>query len=178
MGIHAGNNTRIMTEDNIHGLDGYVSLTVNDNIRTLGLQNFYGHVWNFLHNVMVRSATKVWIKKDFIKEDTWPTYSDAIPSGWEELEISLPGIASNTWVSELTWNYNEPWALYPSKLGGNGVEPIGDACWNLVNDPFSVVVISGGAWNGTSGGALYWTSYGPLSYVDVYVGGRSLEIIL
>ena len=52
MGIHAGNSTRTMTEDNIQGLDGCVSLTANDNVRTLGLQNFYGHVWDFLHNVI------------------------------------------------------------------------------------------------------------------------------
>ena len=84
MGIHSGDTTRIMTEDNIQGLDGYIGITANDNVRTLGLQNFYGHVFDFLHNVMVRSARKVWIKKDFINADAWPTYSDAVSSGWEE----------------------------------------------------------------------------------------------
>ena len=178
MGIHSGNAVRTMTEDNIQGLDGCVGITANDNVRTLGLQNFYGHVWNYLHNVIVRSASKVWVKKDFINADIWPVYSNIIASGWEELAVSLPRTTRGDWISEIAWNSSDPWALYPSKLGGNGVKPIGDACWNLVNDPFSVVVISGGAWDGTSGGALYWTSYGPLSYVDVYVGGRSLEIIL
>ena len=178
MGINSGSAIRVMTEDNIQGLDGFISITANDNVRTLGLQNFYGHVWNFLHNVIVRSASKVWVKKDFINADTWPVYSNIIASSWEELAVSLPTTTRGDWISEIAWNSSNPWALYPSKLGGNGIEPIGDACWNLVNDPFSVVVISGGAWDGTSGGALYWTSYAPLSYVDVYVGGRSLEIIL
>ena len=176
MGIYSGICT--MTEDNIQGLDGYVNLTANNNIRTLGLQNFYGHVWNFLHNVMVRSASKVWIKKDFINADTWPTYSNAIANGWEELSVSLPGTASNTWVSELAWNPIEPWALYPSKYGGNDVEPIGDACWNAVNNPFSVVVVSGVYWNGESGGALFWSSHNSLSVVFSDIGSRSLEIIL
>ena len=176
MGIYTGNSTRVMTEDNIQGLDGCVSLTANDNVRTLGLQNFYGHVWDFLHNVMVRSASKVWIKKDFINADTWPTYSDAIPSGWEELSVALPGTANNTWVSGLAWNSAEPWALYPSKFGGNGVEPIGDACWNAVNDPFSVVIVGGDAWYGAADGALSWNSYSPLSSVSVGLCGRSLEL--
>ena len=176
MGIHTGNTTYTLKEDNIQGLDGYVDITANDNVRTLGLQNFYGHVWDFLHNAIVRSASKVWIKKDFINADVWPTYSDAIPSGWEELSVALPGAASNTWVSEVAWNSAEPWALYPSKYGGNDIEPIGDACWNAANDPFSVVLVGGSAWNGSADGALSWVSHDPLSIVSVNIGGRGLEI--
>ena len=180
MGINSGSTTRVMTEDNIQGLDGYIGINANDNVRTLGLQNFYGHVWDFLHNVMVRSASKVWIKKDFINADTWPTYSDAIPSGWEELSVALPGAASNAsaWVSEVAWNSNEPWALYPSKYGGNDVEPIGDACWNRANDPFSAVLVGGSVWEGSADGALFWSSVATLSVVGMDCGGRGLEIIL
>ena len=177
MGIYVGSGTRVMTEDNIQGLDGCVSLTANDNVRTLGLQNFYGHVWDFLHNVIVHSASKVWIKKDFINADTWPTYSDTIPSGWEELSVSLPGNAIGTWVSEMAWNSAEPWALYPSKFGGNNVEPIGDGCYNGVNDPFAVVLVGGSAWFGESTGALSWDSDASLSLLNMTAGGRSLEII-
>ena len=176
MGIHTGNDTRVITEDNIQGLDGYVGLTANDNVRTLGLQNFYSHVWNFLHNVMVRSATKVWIKKDFINADTWPTYSDAIPSGWEELSVSLPGITHGDWISKLAWNESDSWALYPSKYGG--IEPIGDTFWIAERTPFSVVFISGSSGEGSSGGALHWHSYNPLSDSNSRLGGRSLEIVL
>ena len=176
MGIHTGNDTRVMTEDNIQGLDGYVGLTANDNVRTLGLQNFYSHVWNFLHNVMVRSATKVWIKKDFINADTWPTYSDAVPSGWEELSVSLPGITHGDWISKLAWNESDSWALYPSKYGS--VEPIGDTFWIAERTPFSVVCISGSSGEGSSGGALHWFSYNPLSDSNSRLGGRSLEIVL
>ena len=178
VGIYLGRNTQVIREDNIQGLDGYVDIGANDNVRTLGLQNFYGHVWNFLSNVIVRSASKVLIKKDFTNADTWPTYSNAVPSGWEELSISLPGIATNNWVSEISWNSNEPWYLYPSKYGGNDVEPIGDTCWNTVNNPFSVVIVGNGTGRGTSGGALYWDSGSPLSLVNMIAGGRSLEIIL
>ena len=173
MGIN-NSGTRVITEDNIQGLDGYVDITANDNIRTLGLQNFYGHVYDFLHNVMVRSASKVWIKKDFINADTWPTYSDVIPSGWEELAVSIP--TSYSYISELAWNSNEPWALYPSKAGGNNVEPIGDYYYTSNNDPFSAVLVGGDAWNGSSVGALFWTSYGSISGMNVSFGGRSLEI--
>ena len=176
MGIHTGNDTRVITEDNIQGLDGYVGLTANDNVRTLGLQNFYSHVWNFLHNVMVRSATKVWIKKDFINADTWPTYSDAVPNGWEELSVSLPGMTHGDWISKLAWNESDSWALYPSKYGG--IEPIGDTFWITERNPFSVVYISGSCGEGSSGGALHWHSYNPLSDSNSRLGGRSLEIVL
>ena len=158
IGICAGNGTSAMAEDNIQGLDGYININAINNVRTLGLQNFYGHVGNFLHNVMVRSASKVWIKKDFINADTWPTYSDAIANGWEELSVVLPGITSHSWISELAWNFNELWALYPSKYDGNDVEPIGDACLNKDKNPFSCVVVGGGAWGDSYVGSLYWES--------------------
>ena len=177
MGIYSG-GARTITEDSIQGLDGYVGLTANDNVRTLGLQNFYGHASSFLHNVIVRSASKVWIKKDFTNADTWPTYSNAIANGWEELSVSLPSGSNGSWISGLAWNSNEPWALYPSKYGGNDVEPIGDACWNAANDPFSAVFVCGSAWHGGSDGALFWASHTPLSGAHVDVGSRSLEIIL
>ena len=180
MGIHTGKANHVMIEDNIQGLDGYVGIIANDNVRTLGLQNFYGHVWDFLHNVMVRSASKVWIKKDFVNADTWPTYPDAISSGWEELSVILPGVGgdNNKITSELAWNSAEPWALYPSKFGGNDVEPIGDACWNASRDPFSIVLVGGGSWEGSLCGALFWSSHVSFSGIDTEFGGRSLEIIL
>ena len=174
MGIHTGRNIRIMTEDNIQGLDGYVDIIANDNVRTLGLQNFYGHVWNVLHNVIIRSASKVWIKKDFINADTWPTYSNAIATGWEELDVTLPGIASDKLILEIAWNSSKPWALYPSKLGGNG-DPIGETFWNAVNDPFSEVIVGGDSYQGSSDGSLCWDSSISFSYTP---SGRSLEIIL
>lgn len=173
MGINEG-TIRTMTEDNIQGLDGYVGINANDNVRTLGLQNFYGHTLDFLHNVLVRSANKVWIKKDFNNADTWPTYSDAIPSGWKELDIALS--SRSTWISELAWNTAESWALYPSKYGGNDVDPIGDYCWSVDADPFSVVLVGGNAWNGASAGALCWESDYNFSSNGVVLGGRSLEI--
>ena len=177
MGINSGSAVRTITEDNIQGLDGYVGINANDNIRTLGIQNFYGHIYDFLSNVIVYSGSKVWIKKDFINDDSWPTYSDAISSGWEELDVTLPGNTSSaTWFSELAWNSTETWALYPSKFGGNDVEPIGDACWNGPNDPFSVVSVGSSAWHGSMGGILSWSSGGKFSYVGSYVGGHSLEI--
>ena len=174
MGINSG-GTRAMTEDNIQGLDGYIGLSDSDNVRTLGVQNFYGHVYNFLHNVFVREANKVWIKKDFIHAESWPTYSDAVVEGWEELNMPLPGNTSKAWVSEMAWNYSEPWALYPSKHGGNEVEPIGDGCWTSSNDPFSLVIVGGFAHHGSYDGALYWDSTGYLSIENGDVGVRSLE---
>ena len=178
MGICAGNATSVMAEDNIQGLDGYININAINNVRTLGLQNFYGHVCNFLHNVLVHSANEVWIKKDFINADTWPTYSDAIPKGWEKLSVPLSETDTRTWISELAWNINELWTLYPSKLGGNYAEPIGDACWNAVNDPFSVVIVGGGAWGDSYVGSLYWDSGINIDGGDWKFGGRSLEIIL
>ena len=178
MGIYTGGSTLVMTEDNIQGLDGYTGINSNDNVRTLGLQNFYGHIWNFLYNAIVHSASEVWIKKDFINADTWPTYSNAITSGWEKLSVALPNIAYRNWISEFAWNSNNTWALYPSNFGGNVVEPIGDGCWNEVKDPFSIVCVGGNAWGESYDGALSWGSHYPLSDVDRTIGGRSLEIIL
>ena len=178
MGLHSGSSTRTMTEDNIHGLDGYIGIISNDNVRTLGLQNFYGHVWNLLHNVIVKTDSndsKVWIKKDFINAGTWPAYSDAISSGWEELDVSLIG---GSWISELAWNSDETWALYSSKYGGNAIEPIGDICNRAgSNNSFWLVAVGGCAWNNTDNGSFNWVYSIDITSKDYTIGGRSLEIV-
>lgn len=177
MGINEGTIPHGLFEDNIQGLDGYVDITANDNVRTFGLQNFYGNVLNFLHNVVVWSGVKVWIKKNFINADTWSTYSDAIPNGWEELSVAFPDTAFG-FPSELAWNSSEPWALYTSKIGGNVVEPIGDEFSTARNSTSSIVQVSGGVGSRNAIGALYWFSYNHISSMLKNGGGRSLEIIL
>ena len=178
MGVNSGGSTYAMKEDNIQGLDGYVGITANDNVRTLGLQNFYGNVFNFLHNVIVKTDSndsKVWIKKNFINADTWPTYSDAISSGWEELSIPLIG---GSWISELAWNSTETWALYSSKYGGNAIEPIGDICNRAgSNNSFWLVAVGGCAWNNTDNGSFNWVYSIDITSKDHSIGGRSLEIV-
>ena len=178
MGINEGKVPYSLSEDNIQGLDGYVGITANDNVRTLGLQNFYGNVFNFLHNVVVWSGVKVWIKKDFINADTWSTYSDAIPNGWEELSVAFPDTSGGFPILELAWNSNEPWALYASKYGGDYIEPIGDSSATARNSTSSVVQVGGGIGNTNYAGALFWYSYNHISSMLPIAGGRSLEIIL
>ena len=178
MGVNSGGSTHVMKEDNIQGLDGYVGITANDNVRTLGLQNFYGNVFNFLHNVIVKTDSndsKVWIKKDFINAGIWPTYSDAVSSGWEELSISLIG---GSWISELAWNSDDTWALYSSKYGGNAIEPIGDICNRAgSNNSFWLVAVGGCAWNNTHNGSFNWVYSIDITSKDRTIGGRSLEIV-
>ena len=178
MGVNSGGSTHAMKEDNIQGLDGYVGITANDNVRTLGLQNFYGNVFNFLHNVIVKTDSndsKVWIKKDFINAGTWPTYSYAVSSGWEKLSISLIG---GSWISELAWNSDETWALYSSKYGGNAIEPIGDICNRAgSNNSFWLVAVGGCAWNNTDNGSFNWVYSIDITSKDHTIGGRSLEIV-
>ena len=116
-----------------------------------------------------------WIKKNFINADTWPTYSDAVSSGWEELSISLIG---GSWISELAWNSTETWALYSSKYGGNAIEPIGDICNRAgSNDSLWLVAIGGCAWNTTDNGSFNWVYSIDISSKDYTIGGRSIEIV-
>ena len=184
-GMHTGNATKTMVEDNIQGLDGYVSLNGNNDVRTLGIQNFYGHVWNFLHNVLVRNGTKVWVKKDFTAITSFPTYANAAADGWEELDIAIPDNSGNGRpITELAWNSANPYALYPSKVNGSVnwtditvdyPEPIGDCMWSRVNDPWSEVLVGGNAWNGLKDGSLAWNSAFPLSYANAYYGLVAVE---
>ena len=172
IGISSSNTTYIMTEDNIKGLDGYISLETEDHIRTLGLQNFYGNTHNFLHNVLVHSSSYVWIKKDFINADTWPTSNyDANSKGWKELSKILYSHYSG-YITELALDYFNPWALYPSNTTNNTyIDTIGGYSYSKTNDPFSIVAVGG------SFGAFTWLSDQPLNIIGDF-GGRSLEIIL
>ena len=172
IGISSSSTTRTMTEDNIQGLDGYISLETEDHVRTLGLQNFYGNTNNFLHNVLVHSASYVWIKKDFINADTWPTSDyDANSKGWKKLSKILYSYYSG-YITELALNYLDSWALYSSNTTNNTyIDTIGGYSGSKTNDPFSIVAVGG------SSGAFTWLSNQPLNILGDF-GGRSLEIIL
>ena len=187
MGMHTGNATKTLVEDGIQGLDGYVSLSGNNDVRTLGIQNFYGHIWNFLHNVLVRSGTKVWTKKDFLNISSFPTYANAIAEGWEELDIAIPDNSGNGRpITGLAWNSNNPYALYPSMVNGSinwtditvdYPESIGDCMWSRSNDPWSEVLVGGRAWDGLWDGSLEWGSSLPLSASHVAVGLAAVEAV-
>ena len=185
MGMHSGDAVKTLVEDNIQGLDGYVSLSGNNDARTLGIQNFYGHVWNFLHNVLVRGGNKVWTKKDFTSITSFPSYANAVADGWEELGVNVVGATSGGYaIKELAWNSANPYALYPSKVTAatwddtrDGDIPIGDAAWTNSNDPWSEAVVGGGAWGGLEGGSLAWSSDNPLSRPAVIFGLAAVEAV-
>lgn len=184
MGIHSGNATRVITEDNIQGLDGYVTINGNDNVRTLGIQNFYSHIWNLLHNVLVYGGNKVWTKKNFTSIISFPSYVNAIADGWEELEVDVVGDTSGVAIKELAWNTANPYALYPSKVNTavwddirDGDAPIGDASWTNSNDPWSYVIVGGHAWGELKTGSLTWISSEPLSKPHFTVGLAAVEAV-
>ena len=183
MGMHSGDKVKTMVEDNIQGLDGYVSLNGNNDVRTLGIQNFYGHVWNFLHNVLVYGGNKVWVKKNFTEISSFPAYANAAADGWEVLGVNVVGATSGGYaIKELAWNSAESWALYPSKVTAatwddtrDGDIPIGDAAWTANNSPWSEVLVGGAAWAGLKDGSLAWCSGAPLSSAGADYGLVAVE---
>ena len=182
MGMHSINTVKTMVEDNIQGLDGYVSLSGNNDVRTLGIQNFYGHVWNFLHNVLVYGGNKVWVKKNFTEISSFPAYANAAADGWEVFGVNVVGTTSHGYaIKELAWNSANSYALYPSKVNAATWDdtrdedmPIGDAAWTIDNSPWSEVLVGGGM-EGMMVGSLAWSSDSPLSFVHVSYGLAAVE---
>ena len=187
-GIGTTRTTKNLVEDGIQGLDGYVSLNENNDVRTLGIQNFYCHVCNFLHNVLVYIGDKVWTKKNFTSITSFPTNTNnAIKDGWEQLDIVIPdSTGSGRLVTELAWNPSDSYALYASKVDSrfnwndiyaDYTEPIGDSMWSNVNIPWSSAVVGGCSQDGFRAGSLEFSSYHPLTDVQWFLGVAAIEAV-
>ena len=168
-GCNEGNAKMTMT-DNIKGLDGYrTSVDANACVRTLGIQNFYGNVWDFIHNCLVDTQT-VYIKQDPRFSSHPSSAADAINQGWKASSAKVPyNVTSGSYMNSIAFDSNIPYLTHPVSAGGNEYNPIGDYFSTDTNRPFSVVRLGGNAWDGLRDGSFAWASDSPLSVS----GGRS-----
>lgn len=99
----------------------------------------------------------------------WPTMSTWEAMGYKKVDSALVGNTSNSVICEVANDSQFPWMTFPTKLGGDSTNPIGDNCWTH-NDATMRSVILGGACDGAADGPFYWASDAELLSAHVDIG--------
>ena len=159
MGWNSGNSRQISSGDTILGDDGYNGATrdANASIKVMGITDFYGNVWKNC-DATFEYGGYVYVNDDLDNITDWPTMSTWEAMGYKKSTLPLVGNTSNSVICKLVNDSQFPWMTFPTKLGGDSTNPIGDNCWVDNDNTMRAVFLCGDAWSGASDGPFYWGS--------------------
>lgn len=140
--------------DSVLGLDGSSgSISDNTGALTFGVESFYGDCWKYLDGIFVNDYM-VYIKDDPTETMQDPS-SSADLSSYNTSTFSVISNGSNsTWTSlanDSTYDY----LFFPSSTTGYKTIVHNDNFWSASG--LRLVMVGGGAWNGSSVGLFCFT---------------------
>ena len=169
MGWSSGNSRQISSGDSILGDDGYNGATrdANASIKVMGISDFYANVWKNC-DATFEYGGYVYINDDLDSITEWPTMSTWEAMGYKK--STLPLVGSDGYIKEFINDSQFPWMTFPTKLGGDSTNPIGDNCWVNNDSTVRCVLLGGTAWGGAADGPFYWASDDELLYASASIG--------
>ena len=164
-----GNSRQVSSGDGILGDDGYNGATRNANasIKVMGIADLYGNVWKNC-DAIFEYGGYVYSNDDLDSITEWPTMSTWKAMGYKK--STLPLVGSNGTICKVVNDSQFPWMTFPTKLGGDSTNPIGDNCWIYNDSTMRYVILGGSAGSGVADGPFYWASDDELLYANVYIG--------
>ena len=171
MGYNSGNTWYYSHGDNILGDDGYngANKDANDAIKVMGITDFYGNVWKNCDATFEYNGY-IYTNDDLDSITEWPTMSTWQAMGYKKSTLPLVGSGANNVICKLVNDSQFPWMTFPTKLGGDSTNPIGDNCWVNNDSTVRYVILGGTVWDGAADGPFCWSSYDELLHVTAYVG--------
>ena len=129
--------------DNVKGLDGSAtSLTANEAVLTLGIENFYGNYWKFIDGMNTYGGY-VYIT-DVEKVSKEPTSTSDL-STYTKLSTTYPINMDASVISDISFDSDAPHLMFTTATGtSNGCN---DVAWSTGN--LNPVLLGGSAWNGS-----------------------------
>ena len=169
MGWSGGNSRQVSSGDNILGDDGYNGATrdANASIKVMGISDFYANVWKNCDATFVYGGY-VYVNDDLDSIIEWPTMSTWEAMGYKK--STLPLVGNDGVICEMVNDSQFPWMTFPTKLGGDSINPIGDNCGTVNDSTMRYVILGGRAWSGAAAGPFSWDSSDGLLYAYVSIG--------
>ena len=132
--------------DNVKGLDGSAtSLTSNEAVLTLGIENFYGNYWKFIDGINTYGGY-VYIT-DVEKVSKEPTSTSDL-STYTKLSTTYPTNMNNSVIADISYDSAAPHLMYATAIGtSNGCN---DIAWSTGG--FNFVAVGSSAWNDSTAG--------------------------
>ena len=171
MGWNAGNSRQVSSGDGILGDDGYNGATrdANASIKVMGITDFYGNVWKNC-DATFEYGGYIYVNDDLDNITEWPTMDTWEAMGYKKSTLPLVSRGSDSVICEVVNDSRFPWMTYPTKLGGDTTNPIGDNCWINNDSTMRYVVLGGFAWGGAADGPFSWYSDFGLLYAHAGIG--------
>ena len=169
MGWNTGSSRQVSSGDRILGDDGYNGATrdANASIKVMGISDFYANVWKNC-DATFEYGGYVYSNDDLDSITEWPTMDTWQAMGYKK--STLPLVGNYGVICEMVNDSQFPWMTYPTKLGRDSTNPIGDNCWIINDSTMRCVILGGSAWNGAADGPFSWYSDNELLYAGVNIG--------
>lgn len=170
IGYNSGNTTYSSgNSDSVKGVDGSAtSLTANEAVLTMGIENFYGNCWKYVDGTYTYNGN-MYIK-DVLAMTTDPS-STADLSSYTKLSTGVITGASNSAIKNIAYDSTYNYLLYPVSIGSPN--PSGDVCSSA--NTLDLVGVGGSGWLGASDGLFAFSCYDSVGYAGASVGGLAVE---
>ena len=156
--------------DNVKGLDGSAtSLTANEAVLTLGIENFYGNCWKYIDGMNTYGGY-VYIT-DVEKVSKEPTSTSDL-STYTKLSTTYTTNMNDNVIADISFDNAAPHLMYATATGtSNGCN---DAAWS--NGNLNLVDVGGGAWNGSSVGLFAFGCNNSVGVVRVNFSSVAVDL--
>ena len=156
--------------DNVKGLDGSAtSLTANEAVLTLGIENFYGNYWKFIDGMNTYGGY-VYIT-DVEKVSKEPTSTSDL-STYTKLSTTYPTNMSNSSIADISFDSDAPHLMYATATGtSNGCN---DNAWSTGG--LNLVFLGGSAWDGSSVGLFAFGCDSAVGVSDVACSSVAVDL--
>ena len=170
MGWNAGNSRQISSGDAILGDDGYNGATrdANASIKVMGISDFYANVWKNC-DATFEYGGYIYTNDDLDSITEWPTMDTWQAMGYKKSTLPLVR-TGGSYICAVANDSQFPWMTFPTKLGGDTTNPIGDDCYIYNDSTMRYVILGCDAWHGAADGPFFWGSGDGLLYAGVYIG--------
>ena len=171
MGYNSGNTVYASgNADNVKGLDGSAtSLTANEAVLTLGIENFYGNYWKFIDGMNTYGGY-VYIT-DVEKVSKEPTSTSDL-STYIKLFTTYPTNMSSSVISDISFDSAAPHLMFTTATGtSNGCN---DNAWRTGG--LNLVVLGGDAWAGSSDGLFAFVCSNAVSFSNVNCSSVAVDL--
>ena len=158
--------------DSVLGLDGSAtSVSTNEAALTFGIESFYGNCWKYIDGCFLYD-NMIYLK-DVEDVTSDPTSLADLQASYTQVATPVLAGGSKTPITNIANDATQDWFIYPSNTVGSSKTIVcNDNFWSASG--LLLLLLGGGAWNGTSGGLFCWSSYDVVGYSYVSYGGLAV----
>jgi len=150
--------------DILNGESGYIGTNGKNDVSYRGIEGFHGKLHCFIDGININDRIVYYCNK-------MSSYADDVWDG-DYNQIGYVNSDADGYVSELGYDANAPWIMFPVAAEGGSSTYIPDRYYQ---DAGKRLTLLGGLFSsGTAAGVFCWYCYGTFSHSNVYSGARLL----